>query len=230
MNHRRSTSRRRRGSTSTRRGRRARRAAQALAAGAAIAAGTQAYASPVLFINPDGPQRFDWAGDGSAESWLDIMQPWYDQPGTPGGSSSVNQEAFTWLGQLAGAPAAVAFHTGGAYGAYLAPVVAEPYGGDPAEFTSWRSYGLSFYEGYGSLLPEGQDVYLGLRFDVGDGYRYGWIGVVRDGPVLDTFAWGYETEPGVVPYSPAVPEPGTLSLLAFGAGAATARRRRGRRS
>ena len=230
MNHRRGTSRCRRGPASARRGRGGKHAAQALAAGAAIATGTQAYGEPILFLNPDGADRFDWAGDGSADSWLDITQPWYDQPGTPGGLSSVNQEAFAWLGQLAGAPAAVAFHTGGADGAYLAPVVAEPYGGDPAEFTSWRSYGLSFYEGYGSLLPEGQDVYVGLRFDLGDGYRYGWIGVVRDGPVLDAFAWGYETEPGILPYSPATPEPGTLSLLAFGAVAATARRRRGEAS
>jgi hypothetical protein len=48
-----------------------------------------------------------------------------------------------------------------------------------------------------SILPEGVETYLGVSFDLGAGTQYGWIGVVRNAAMLDAFAWGYETDPGV---------------------------------
>ncbi len=52
-----------------------------LAAAAAIAAGTQAYADPVIFINPDEgePGHFFWALDQDVFNpnvWLDITRPY----------------------------------------------------------------------------------------------------------------------------------------------------------
>ena len=82
---------------------------------------------------------------------------------------------------------------------------------------------------YGSYLPEGQPAYLGVRFDQGAGWQYAWIGVVRnpdgtDPALVDAFAWGHETTPGVsIPAG--APEPASLALLAFGAVAALRRRR-----
>ena len=78
---------------------------------------------------------------------------------------------------------------------------------------------------YPTPLPLNQATYLGVRFDPGDGNHYGWIGVEFDGAELEAFAWGYETDPGV-PIAAGTPEPGSLALLAFGAGALLRRKRR----
>ena len=61
----------------------------------------------------------------------------------------------------------------------------------------WGYSGYSAYDGYPSNIPEGVAKYIGIRFDQGAGYQYGWIGVVRTGHELEAFAWGYETDPGV---------------------------------
>jgi len=224
MNHRRSTSRRPRGSRSERRGRRVKHAAQALAAGAAIAAGTQAYADPIRFDNPlpGQPGHFDWAVIG-IRSGLDIAQSPGSQPGGDGGSTVFEQyvqEAGLFGGVYA--PPGGGVEVGGYADYFLDPVAPGALipGGDP-----WQGFGFTSYVGYGSELPDGLRAYLGLRFDPGDGMHYGWIGVVRDDLELDAFAWGYETEPGVP--IPGTPEPGTLAMLALGAGAVAARRRRG---
>ena len=89
----------------------------------------------------------------------------------------------------------------------------------------WNYYSYAYA---GSPFPEGVPLYLGVRFN-GPAWQYGWIGVERiDGNKLDAFAWGYETEPGV-PIAAGAPEPGSLALLAFGAGALASRRRKGKR-
>lgn len=198
-------------------------AGAALAAAAAIAAGTSAYADPVRYDNPAGPGHFDWASvDYANAKWLD--------PTLDAASQPVGQEADT--------PASFWHHPdtyGGVFnGAGQFPnIIRDGYvliGLNAGELVAptgsqyWDRYGFVEYYG-GPFLPEGTPTYLGVRFDLGSGFQYGWIGVVRDAWVLDAFAWGYETDPGVsIPAG--APEPGTLALLAMGAVAIAGRRRR----
>jgi hypothetical protein len=78
-----------------------------------------------------------------------------------------------------------------------------------------------------SLIPEGVPAYLGVRISNlagGAGWHYGWIGVIRNAGNLQAFAWGYETDLGT-PIPAGIPEPGSLALLALGAGAVVVRKR-----
>ena len=197
--------------------------AKALAAAAAIAGGTQAYATPVRFDNPAGAGHFDWAA--SFFEVLDVTDPAAAQSGVFGAAGTFYQYSlpgYDFVG--AGNTGGELQVAGGINNIYLIGVA----GGDaiPSGFT-WLYYGyIEAGNPPASLLPEGVATYLGVRFDPGDGLHYGWIGVTRTGLELDAFAWGYETDPGVPIAAGAVPEPGTLALLAFGAGAAATRRRR----
>jgi hypothetical protein len=83
---------------------------------------------------------------------------------------------------------------------------------------AWTSGGRIVY------FPPGEERYAGVSFDPGDGVHYGWIGVLNGAP-SEVFAWGYESDAGV-PIPAGAPEPGSLALLAMGAGAALRRRRR----
>jgi len=200
---------------------RRKRAAQALAAGVAIAGGTQAYADPVCYLNPPGAEHFDWGGAvGEPNRSLDILAPAGVQPpGAP--APGVFQHTDSQL------PTTVSEGFGGAV---QTNVYWDLLGVDAGELIpsgfSWAPQGYVYYPGYGSQLPEGQQTYLGVRFDLGSGNQYGWIGVVRTGIELDAFAWGYETDPGVPIGAGAIPEPGTLAMLAVGAAAIAGRRRR----
>lgn len=200
---------------------RSRRAVQALAAGAMIAAGTQAYGDPIRFDNPPGAGHFDWAVL-SAYIPLDVMLPAGAQPGDPLATSAFEQYATPGASFLRSNTGASDLQVGGPYGNDVVGVDA----GEliPSGF-AWASRGYTYYPGYGSQLAEGQPTYLGVRFDLGSGDHYGWIGVVRTATELDAFAWGYETEAGV-PIPAGIPEPGTLAALALGAAAVLAGRRR----
>ena len=72
----------------------------------------------------------------------------------------------------------------------------------PDAGTYWRFQATYiYYAGWpgpvNSMIPEGQAAYLGVKFDVGIGTQYGWIGVVRTGMELEAFAWGFERNVGV---------------------------------
>jgi hypothetical protein len=199
----------------------------ALAAAAAIAAGTQAYANPIRFDNPAGAGHFVWTASPGHEV-LDIEQNAAGQPGVLHGVGTFEVASFYGRVARGGASSGLQHMAPDGY-RFLAGVdsgVAIPTPGF-AGFTSASQNAYIFstypYAPVTSLLPEGQQTYLGLRFDQGAGFQYGWIGVVRTGMEVDAFAWGYETTPGVA-IPAGVPEPGTLALLAFGA-AATLRRR-----
>ncbi len=200
-------------------------AAQALAAATAIAGGTQAYASPVRYVNPAHGEtgHFHWpAPSGIDTSILNVTFPPSDQPvDAAGGFRHFIPTGYTDRSRVAGRAGGQMQIDGSGY--FVAGVdsgVLIPSG------TAWGSDQYIYYPGYGSELPEGQQTYLGVRFDLGSGSQYGWIGVVRTGIELDAFAWGYETEPGVPIGAGAIPEPGTLAMLAVGVAAMAGRRRR----
>ena len=217
----------------------------ALAAAGALAAGTQAYAAPMRFNNPAGPDHFDWKKAGSGDGdVLNILSG-------PGAQSGVATDPGTFLKlpDSYGMGELIAGHnTSGnsdhllrvdiiAYfllvgldSGELIPPVTPPVPGaifSDGGYAYTTTYGLSYYGEPPTLLAEGVRTYLALRFDLGAGDHYGWIGVVRNGQETDAFAWGYETEPGV-PIPAGAPEPGSLALLAFGAAGTMARRRRPR--
>ena len=196
---------------------RRKRAAQALAAGVAIAGGTQVYAVEVMFPNPPGAEHFDWSAP--TDLGLDVTLPASGQPADENGPSRFFQEIRPdhSLVQSQGM-----LEIGGAYGLFLLGVDAGEVIPSGAAF---GTVGYVYYSGFGSELPEGQPTYLGIKFDLGSGDQYGWIGVVRDYMELDAFAWGYETDPGL-PIGAGVPEPGTQAMLAVGAAAMAGRRRR----
>jgi len=202
---------------------RRKRAAQALAAGAAIAGGTQAYASPVHFNNPPGPDHFEWHGALGTSVWLDVTAPAASQTGLPSGPLSLGQvDYYSYYSRVETNAATTELGVGGLYDCFLidAPPIHYYMQFLGFDVETWSPRGLIYYTGYGSELPEGSVAYLALRFDPGDGIHYGWVGVVRDGAGLDAWAWGYDTDP--------VPEPGTFSMLAVGAAAVAGRRRPGR--
>ena len=173
-----------------RRHRAVRRQTAALASAAALAAGTSAYAEPVRFDNPTGPGRFEWSVPG-ALTFLDITQSPTLQGGGAGLSSLYFYPDASGLVGNYGLTSPDVRRIG---------VILEPFAaGTPIDAAgAWAPYAFTDYPPNDpSLLPEGVNAYLGVRFDVGVGEQYGWIGVVRTGQELDVFAWGYETEPGV---------------------------------
>lgn len=86
---------------------------------------------------------------------------------------------------------------------------------------------------YGAFGSPTTALYAGLRFDLTDGTHYGWIEATTPFPNSITLTrYGYESDPGVGTSAAAglaVPEPGTLGLLALGAAGVLAMRRRSRR-
>ena len=83
---------------------------------------------------------------------------------------------------------------------------------------------------YGQLTAN-FDGYIGFRFDNGadnGDFHYGWVRATGDasGTVLTLNEWAYEDQANTPITAPAVPEPGSLALLAMGAGALATYRRR----
>lgn len=202
-----------------------------LAAALAIAGGTQAYGEVIRFDNalPGEPGHFDWTDTGvEIRSYLDVtvsaaaqLGPYGPNPFIPSAFAQVREESAQYGTIIASVGAAAGLQVGGYYDYVLVGV---PSGTLIPSGTEWLNFGYADW--YGSKTPEGIPTYLGVRFDLGSGYHYGWIGVVRTGTLFETFAWGYETEVGVPIAAGAVPAPGTLALLAFGALAGRSRKRK----
>lgn len=174
------------------------RAAKALAAAGAIAGGTQAYAAPVRFDNPAHGEagHFHWPPSPSSGRALDFALAPGEQTGVAGDQATALQQFIggsgdAQVGQTGGLTAELEV---GGYGNYWAVSVSS--GETIPSGAPWGGNGYTYYPGYGSELPEGEATYLGVRFDLGSGNQYGWIGVVRTGNELEAFAWGYESDPG----------------------------------
>ena len=102
---------------------------------------------------------------------------------------------------------------------------------------SYGAAGVFYYGGFAAggpngSVPPGTFAYAGFRFTAADGIHYGWVRLAVSAGLIDfanPVAAAYESAPGVGITAGAVPEPGTLSLLALGAagvlGAVVKRRR-----
>lgn len=214
--------------------------AGALAAAAVIAGGTQAYADPVRFDNVGG--QFVWSGQhldvrrsSSAQanqaSLSTVIQsvsvsprPYY--PYTPmikalgDGSATLAQDyhygmySAWWTVDTASKGATIGnrFDFSGTHARSLANWVFVPN-------TRWYQY---------FFVPKTGTFYLPVRFVDGEDGHYGWIaGEWRGEEGAHALAWGYETTPNTPIAAGAVPVPGTLAALAFGAVSLGRRPKRG---
>ncbi len=178
-----------------------------------------AGASPVRFDNPAGAGHFDWAvPPGDPPVGLSVILSAADQTGVPLEPASFYQNNYATYDQIVGGSVGDV-EVGGNPAVFLQALDA----GDPIPSGApWDNAGYANYPGYSYGLPYDVPTYIGVKFDLGSGDQYGWIGVVFASAdfTADAFAWGYETEVGV-PIAAGVPEPGSL---AFGALAVCRRR------
>jgi hypothetical protein len=188
--------------------------------GAAIAGGTQAYATPVRYDNPAGPEHFDWAVPGNT-TWLDITLAPGDQPGIAFGASTFGHTPISGGADAGGTSGVTELEIINGY-----QMVGHPSDTLIPSGLGWNYYAYALLSS--TDVPDGVATYLGVRFN-GPNWQYGWIGIERSGAELDAFAWGFETEPGV-PIPAGAPEPGTLAVLAVGAAGVLSRRRCGVRA
>jgi MYXO-CTERM domain-containing protein len=196
--------------------------ASVFAAGVGI---QSASAGPVRFDNPAHGEagHFHWASpQGNNDNWLDITLPASAQPGAGASGLSSLRHEFNAISGFVGDSGANPVNV--AVSAYFLESFAA--GASISGSLNWNNLGYAAYTGYDSLLPEGTPTYIGVRFDLGGGNQFGWIGVVRTGFELEAFAWGYETEAGVaIAAGAGIPAPGGLALIALGAFARRRRRR-----
>ncbi len=215
-----------------------RSAAELVTAAVALAAGTQAYGDVVRFDNPaeGDPGHFAWtfSADENALSWLDITMPSTDQAGlvSPMSVGQLYAGADYYVSNLTEGGAAVLYRSGVGVltTSMVAGTIIDEYV-DLPNFTAWSNaaYHSYYYFFAGQFTYINSREYLAVRFEAGDGMHYGWIGVtvteINDVHTLSAFAWGYETDPMTPIAAGAVPAPGTLAALAFGAVALRRRKR-----
>lgn len=219
-----------------------------LATAAAIAAGTSAYGDVIRFDNTaqyswfyttldltraSNDQTYGGIGDVSGTSlYMDYFSDFYptfsyQHMYTRGAGAEVFNSGFSDR-------YAKPFNAGDMIGPGLSGGTFSNY--SDFEF-AWQScdryyYNYQYYytncqSGFRGLLPSnGEQVYVGVRLTIDSATHYGWIGVENHGGYIDVFAWGYETEAGVGIRAGAVPTPGALGVLAFGAVGALSRRKR----
>ncbi len=212
----------------------------ALASLAALGLSSAASAAIISFENPPGPGHFVWPGGvtGSPIN-LDFRFAAFDQPGASNSPATSGQfySSANNFSRFSGAaryranastnPLAIAVNAGTLIDS-TGTWVSSPYISNPA------IAGIS-------MIPEGVETFLAARFNPNGAIgstcsttnpsnpcHYGWVQVVRTGFDLDALAWAYEDVPATPIAAGAVPEPGTLSLLALGAIGAISRRRRSR--
>lgn len=91
------------------------------------------------------------------------------------------------------------------------------------------NYGGTLYGGFAVQVPPGTNAYAGFEFNAADGLHYGWLFLNVNAGIIDFTGAAYEGLAGVPIAAGAVPEPGTMAMLALGAvgvlGAVAKRRR-----
>jgi len=190
--------------------------AYALAAGAGLLAAPQAAQAGIIYLNPpdvtytNANFNLDFNNDTLPDVFF-TNTPW-------GGGSVFGRNLFAYahgivrtsLGKAAALPPSNLIGPGAYWGV-----------GDRkmawAGFSTWSAWGVS-----GGPWANVTNRYLGVRFLIGGNVRYGWVRMdVSVIPSTDTISatvkdWAYEDSGGPI-HSGAIPEPGTLGMLALGA-------------
>ncbi|QDT67750.1 PEP-CTERM motif protein [Planctomycetes bacterium MalM25] len=198
----------------------ARKAAYTLAAGAAVGAAGSADAAIVysgvqdIPVGQFGSQDLNLDGD----AYNDILLKNY----VFGGGNYQGAYVNFFPGKVVG------FSAGLNYASALAE-------GDLIDSTTTAGGPFSASLAYGAANPNAEfnsadGAFIGLEFPINAVSHFGWVRVTIDN-AAGSFVindWAYESEPGVGITAGAVPEPGSLGLLAAGAAGVAALRKRRR--
>jgi hypothetical protein len=214
----------------------------------AIASGTSAYAS-IITVNTPADLTNVPNGANTAVNWDinsdGIMDFTFQNryPNTAAGSYGV-----VW--QLNMNPFAGTAATNGvdSYLSLIRYAFARPAGALFSAASAWStttqvtlgsmySYGANGFYNYGGFAADGRTAgttangavtpgtfaFAGFRFSAADGTHYGWVKLAVNAGLIDfanPIAAAYESVAGVAINAGAVPEPGTMALLALGAAGA----------
>jgi hypothetical protein len=103
------------------------------------------------------------------------------------------------------------------------------YSGTPYYYGGFAADGRTAVTTANGAVTPGTFAFAGFRFSATDGIHYGWIKLAVSAGLIDFVSAAYETTPLTNITAGAVPEPGTMALLAIGAvgvlGAVAKRRR-----
>lgn len=194
--------------------------AYALAGGAALAVSQTAQAGPIFY---SGPINQTVVGDADGEAYN------FDFDSNSVVDFSILASTFPEAGVQLSVPAGNAFVPGGFITSKPAALSAGTMIG-PSNTTGTSSTADFLKSGF--YTPS----YLGLRFQVGDSSRYGWVHLstdIQDGdetvPARADFTvvdWAYDTAGDPIAAGATTPEPSSLALLAVGAVGLLALRKR----
>lgn len=102
-------------------------------------------------------------------------------------------------------------------------------GGVPSYYGGFAADGRTAGTTANGAVTPGTFRFVGFQFQAADGLHFGWIQLATTPGLIDFVNAAYESTPGMAINAGAIPEPGTLALLAVGAagvlGAAAKRRR-----
>ncbi|MEO5720789.1 MAG: PEP-CTERM sorting domain-containing protein [Chthoniobacterales bacterium] len=227
----------------------ANKAAKGLVGAIVIAGGTSAYGDiisvgiPADFVVAPGtavtgPVNWDVNSDGIADFNFTYR---YNNTATGSGviwQANINSPAVATNGVISYAGPFVRYAFALSMGTNIGPGGAFFAGPSPQVTlgSRYRSGGVpSYYGGFaagpnanGAVAP-GTTAYVGFRFNAADGTHYGWIQLSVGPGSIDFVSAAYQSTPNTAIAAGAIPEPGTLGLLALGAvgilGAAVKRRR-----
>lgn len=207
-------------------------AAYSVAAGAVVVAGEQAPGRVVYTdVSPDATITSPGLNiDLNADSVMDFHLD------TSFNSRSTHFPPYSWVRQSSSRLVSasglgsnqVAYGGAGLWGPLAAALSSQnsinnnlSFRGSGMLATRWRyAFRLSSWTLTYGYFPGAGDKFLGLKFMINNQFHYGWARMnVQGGAALTTKLkdYAYESQPGVGISAGAVPEPGTLGMLALGA-------------